>query len=45
MPIKKSPKNSIENPSFEIYILIFKFYDEYYLVRNILNMFNFFNFC
>ncbi len=45
MPLKNSPKNSIDNLSFEIYILIFKLCDEYCLVRNILNMFKFFKFC
>jgi hypothetical protein len=39
---KNSPKNSINNPTFEAYIQIFKLYDEYYLVANILHTIKFF---
>jgi len=42
---KKSPKNSIGNPSFEVYIQIFKLCDKYYLVANIFHMLKFFNVC
>jgi len=40
---KKTPKNSIHNPSFEIYIQNFKLYDKYYFVTNILHTFKIFN--
>jgi hypothetical protein len=40
---KKSPKNSIHNPSFELYIQIFKLYDEYYFLTNIFHTFKIFN--
>ncbi len=37
-------KNSTNNPSFEVYMQIFKLYDEYYFVTNIFYTFKFFNF-
>ncbi len=40
-----SPKNSIHNLSFEVYIQIFKLYDGYYFVMNIFQTFKFFNVC
>ncbi len=43
--IKKFPKNSIHNLSFEVYIQIFKLCDMYYFVTNILYMFKIFNVC
>jgi hypothetical protein len=36
---KNSLKNSIQNPNFEIYIQIFKLYDMYYFVMNVLHTF------
>jgi hypothetical protein len=44
-PLKNAPENSIHNPSFEVYIQIFKLCDEYYFVTNILHTFKFFNVC
>jgi len=41
---KNTPKNSIHNPSFEIYIQNFKLCDKYYFVTNILHTFKIFNF-
>jgi hypothetical protein len=40
-----SPKNSTHNPSFEVYIQIFKLCDGYYFVTNIFHTFKFFNVC
>ncbi len=42
-PLKISPKNSIQNTSFEVYIQIFKLCDKYYFVTNILHTFKVFN--
>ncbi len=41
--IKISPKNSIHNPSFEMYIQNFKLCGGYYFITNILHMFKIFN--
>ncbi len=45
IPLKFSPKNSIHNLSFEIYIQNFKLCDMYYFVTNILHTFKFFKVC
>jgi len=42
-PLKKnSPKNSIHNLSFEVYVQFYKLYDKYYFVTNIFHTFKFF---
>jgi len=42
---KNSPKNAIHNPSFEVYIQIFKLCNEYYFVTNIFHKLKFVNVC